>query len=154
MNKKCWIIISLLIVVIAFGFYRFMIKVNVSVSQDGRTAIHLAPAERDVVLSEMRAFLQSVQLITQGVAEDNMQQVVDAAKSVGRAAQAEVPMSLMGKLPLGFKKLGFDTHQKFDQIAIDASDLGDGAYALKQLSELMQNCVACHATHRLDVEKQ
>ncbi len=154
MNRKCWIIISLLIAVIAFGFYRFMIKGSVSVSQDGRTAIHLAPAERDLVLAEMRAFLQAAQLITQGVAEDNMQQVVDAAKSVGRAAQAEVPMSLMGKLPLEFKQLGFDTHQKFDQLAIDASDLGDGAYTLKQLSELMQNCVACHAAHRLDVEKQ
>ncbi len=154
MNKKCVIIISLLLAVILLGLYRFMVQGDVSVSQDGRTAIHLNASERDLVLAEMRGFLQSVQQINQAVADDNIQGVIDAAKRVGRAAQAEVPMSLMGKLPLEFKKLGFDTHQRFDQIALDAEEMGDTGYALKQLSELMNNCVACHAAHRFEVSKE
>ncbi|NOY15605.1 MAG: cytochrome c, partial [Gammaproteobacteria bacterium] len=56
-----------------------------------------------------------------------------------------------GKLPLAFKKLGFDTHAKFDQLAMDANDLGDRDHTLQQLSTLMENCVACHAAYRINL---
>jgi len=94
-----------------------------------------------------------VQQITEGLAAKNMQQVAKAARTVGREAQQAVPGSLMGKLPLGFKKLGFDTHAKFDQLALDAEQLGDPAQTLEQLSALTQNCVACHAAYRIDLEQ-
>ena len=71
-----------------------------------------------------------------------------------KAAQGEVPGTLVGKLPLAFKKLGFDTHTKFDQLAMDADDLGDSKHALVQLSDLMHNCVACHETYRIDITPQ
>jgi hypothetical protein len=58
--------------------------------------------------------------------------------------------SLIGKLPLEFKKLGFDTHSKFDQLAMDTQDLGDGNHALTGLATLLQNCVACHAAHQIE----
>ena len=61
-----------------------------------------------------------------------------------------VPASLMGKLPLGFKQLGFDTHSRFDQLALDAESLGDAGQSLAALGELMANCVACHAAFRID----
>jgi hypothetical protein len=83
-----------------------------------------------------------------------MDSVVEAARRVGAAAQQTMPGSLVGKLPLEFKKLGFDTHRKFDQLALDAEQLGDLEYTLKQLAELMNNCVACHATYRIDVVKE
>ena len=47
-------------------------------------------------------------------------------------------------------ELGFDTHQRFDRLAMDAAELGDKMVALKQLSELMLNCVGCHAAYRID----
>ncbi len=65
-----------------------------------------------------------------------------------------VPGTLMGKLPLEFKKLGFDTHTRFDQLALDAEQLGDPGHSLTQLAELMQNCVACHAAYRFEVEQR
>ena len=77
--------------------------------------------------------------------------VADAARKSGKTAQAEVPGSLVGKLPLPFKKLGGDTHMKFDQLAMDAEDLGDAEHALQQLSTLMNNCVSCHAAYRIDI---
>ncbi|TCK17168.1 hypothetical protein DFR30_0389 [Thiogranum longum] len=150
MNKKCFGIVAILLLVIAGGIYKFIFQGSVSINADGRTAIHLNPEERDLVLAEMRAFLTSVQKITEGISENDMQLVADYARKAGRAAQAEVPGTLMAKLPIQFKQSGFDTHSGFDQLAMDAEDLGDSNDALSQLSLLMQNCVSCHAAYRID----
>ncbi len=151
MNKKCLAITVILLSIIAAGFYKFILQGSTAESDDGRTAILLDASERNLVLAEMRAFLTSVQKINQGVAEDNMELVAEYARKSGKAAQGEVPGTLIGKLPLQFKKLGGDTHAKFDQLAMDADDLGDRDQALEQLSTLMENCVACHATYRIDI---
>lgn len=151
MNKKCLTITVILLSIIAAGFYKFILQGSTAESYDGRTAILLDAGERNLVLAEMRAFLTSVQKINQGVAEDNMELVAEYARKSGKAAQGEVPGTLVGKLPLQFKKLGGDTHAKFDQLAMDADDLGDRDQALEQLSTLMENCVACHATYRIDI---
>lgn len=119
---------------------------------DTRTLIKLSGSERALVLEEMRAFLNSVQQITQGLAEDDMQIVIQAARHSGKAAQGQVPESLKKKLPMQFKKQGGDTHMKFDQLAMDADDLGDTEHTLKQLSTLMKNCVACHAVYRIETQ--
>jgi hypothetical protein len=150
MCKKCWILVSVLIMV-TFGMaYKFMIQGSVTDSTDNRVSIKLNGAERDLVLSEMRMFLASVQTITENIPKDNMKAVVVAARTVGRAAQQAVPASLMGKLPMEFKQLGFDTHTKFDQLALDAEQMGDRDQVMVQMGQLMQNCVACHAAYRID----
>jgi len=130
--------------------YKFVIQGDVMESADGRTAIQLDNNERDFVLSEMRVFLQSVQQITSGISGNDMHLVAEYARKSGRNAQLEVPGSLVGKLPLSFKKLGFDTHAKFDELALDAEQLGDRDHALSQMSALLKNCVACHAAYRFD----
>ena len=114
-------------------------------------AIHLDASERDLVLEEMRGFLVSVQQIAKGISEDNMEHVAAYARRAGSSAQGEMPATLIGKLPLAFKKLGFDTHSRFDTLALDAESLGDGSHALDQLTTLMENCVACHAGYRFVV---
>lgn len=148
-NKKYWLVIALLTLIIIGGAYKFLIQGSVSQSLDGRTVIHLEASEKDFVLAEMRSFLISVQNIITGVSENNMTLVAEYAKKGGKIAQAEVPLNLMGKFPIAFKKLGFDTHSKFEQLAIDAKSLGDTQHTLKQLSILMQNCIACHIAYRL-----
>jgi len=154
MNKKCFAIILLLLMIIAGGTYKFIFQGNVSKSSDGRTSILLSADERDLVLAEMRLFLISVQKINTAIAEDNMPLAAEAARKVGKAAQGEVPGTLIGKLPLLFKQLGFATHSKFDQLAMDLEDLGDANHSLSQLSALMHNCVTCHETYRIDLENQ
>ena len=151
MSKKCPAIIVLLLLVIAGGVYKFIFQGSVSESTDGRIAIHINGGERDLVLGEMRMFLESVQQITIGVNSGDMKLVAEAARTVGKAAQAAVPGTLMGKLPVEFKKLGFDTHSRFDELALHAEQLGDPEHSLRQLSELMNNCIACHAAYKIEM---
>lgn len=153
MNKQCSVAIVVLLLVIVGGAYKFLIQGSVSQSTDDRIAVHLNASERDSVLEEMRAFLESVQKITQGISENDMKLVEKYAKKVGRAAQEEVPETLVAKIPMGFRKIGLDTHSKFDLLALDAESLGDSDHALKQLSTLMENCVACHTAYRFQVEE-
>jgi len=80
-----------------------------------------------------------------------MKLVAESARKSGKAAQGAVPGTLVGKLPVAFKKLGFDTHARFDQLALDAEEFGDSDHAMSQLSTLMENCVACHAAYRFDI---
>jgi len=147
--KSCWTISGVLILAIVAMGYKFMIVGSVVPATDGRQAITLNSTERDLVLGEMRMFLASVQKITQAVTTEDMVAAAKAAREVGLAAQQAVPASLMGKLPLAFKKLGFDTHSKFDALALDAEQLGDPKHALQQLSTLMNNCVGCHSAYQI-----
>jgi hypothetical protein len=154
MSKKCIGITIILCLVIIAGIYKFIFQGSVSESSDGRTTIHLNAGERDLVLTEMRAFLMSVQQITAGISENDMNHIAEYSRKVGKAAQAEVPGTLMAKLPLQFKQLGFDTHTKFDQLAMDAVDLEDREHVMSQLALLMQNCIACHAAFRIDISDE
>ncbi len=147
--KLCWTISGVLILAIVAMGYKFMVVGSVVPATDGRQAILLESAERDLVLSEMRMFLSGLQKITQAATAEDMVAAAKAAREVGLAAQQAVPGSLMGKLPLAFKKLGFDTHTKFDALALDAEQLGDPKHALQQLSALMNNCVACHSAYQI-----
>ena len=150
MCKLCWTLLLLAVIVNAGLIYKFFIAGETLVASDDRQSLLLEPGERDLVLGEMRMFLKASQLIVQAATENNAEAIAAAARSVGRAAQQAVPGSLMQKLPLEFKTLGFDTHAKFDQLALDAEEFGDSATSLKQLGTLMQNCVACHEGYRID----
>jgi mono/diheme cytochrome c family protein len=154
MKKMCLPTILILAAIIGAGIYKFIFQGSVVQSADGRLALQLEAAERDLVLTEMRAFLISVQKVTDGILNKDFEKIARSAREVGAAAQGAVPGTLVAKLPLEFKKLGFDTHSRFDQLALDAEQLGDEEQTLKQLSELMQNCVACHAAYRIEVTQQ
>jgi len=150
MCKLCWSILIGAIIVIGGMTYKFIISGETLVAEDGRQSLMLEAGERDLVLTEMRMFLTAVQQITQAANESDAAGVAKAARTVGGAAQAAVPGSLMKKLPLEFKKLGFDTHSKFDQLALDAEEFGDTDVSMKQLGTLMENCIACHEAYRVD----
>ena len=154
MKKLCIPIILILLGIIGAGVYKFIIQGSVVQTADGREGLLLDTAERDLVLTEMRSFLTSVQQITQGIAKQDFTVIASSARSVGGAAEHSVPGTLIAKLPLSFKKLGFDTHARFDQLALDAEQLSDPAHTLEQLSELLKNCVACHAAYRIEIPQQ
>ena len=153
MKSICCTASVLLALILAFLGYQFIVVGQTQPSADGRSAILLSPGERDLVLAEMRTFLQSVQRITQALTTDDMDEVAGAAREVGAAAADGVPVSLMAKLPIGFKTLGLSTHRAFDQLALDAEQLGDPAHSLSQLAALQSNCVGCHAAFRIQTEQ-
>ncbi len=117
---------------------------------DGRQALRLNAEEMAHVRLEMRTFLSGVQEIVSAVAGNDPQTIARSARKLGVAAAHEVPAELRRKLPLEFKKLGSATHHGFDDLARDAESLGDANHALRQLGQIMQNCVSCHATFRLE----
>ncbi len=149
--RLCWSLTALLAVALVITLYLFVVRGSVAPASDGRTAILLEQGERDLVLAEMRAFLQSTQTILVSASRGGLGPAVTAAREVGAAAQQGVPTSLMGKLPLEFKTLGLDTHRRFDQLALNAEELGDPGQTLQELGELLANCVGCHAAYRIDV---
>ena len=151
MNRTCIVTTTLLLVIIAAGFYKFILQGSTMENSDDRITILLDESERNLVLAEMRAFLASIQQISQGLAENDMELVARSARMSGNAAQQGVPGSLAGKLPIEFKRLGRDTHARFDQLAMDAEDLEDNSHTIEQLSNLMNNCVSCHAIYRIDI---
>lgn len=117
---------------------------------DQRAAITLLPAERDMILVEMRAFLSGTQAIVDGLARSDMKAVASAARGLGRASVQGVPPALRMKLPKEFRELGMSVHMEFDQIALDAEALGERDHVLTLLGATLQKCVGCHAGWRLE----
>ncbi len=153
MRRLCCLSAAVLAVATLVMVYLFVIRGSTQPSSDGRTAILLNPGERDLVLAEMRAFLGAVQGISRAIVDQDVQAAAAAAREVGAAAQQGAPPGLVGKLPIEFKRLGFDTHQRFDQLAMNIEAFDDTGQALPELAELMNNCTACHAAYRFELEQ-
>ncbi len=152
--KLCWGLSAvLLIAVLAMG-YLFVVRGNVIESSDGRTAIILEPGERDFVLAEMRAFLEGVKGITGALANENIAGAITQAKKIGMADTGSVPLTLISKLPLEFKTLGFATHKAFDTLAENAQKGGTSLTVLKELAGIMENCTTCHSEYRIDANNR
>ena len=151
MCKFCWMSVVVLALISTGLTYKFVVQGKVTESDDARTVILLDRSERDLVLSEMRGFLESLQQVTSGISGNDMALVAASARKSGMGSQTDVPGSLVGKLPLAFKQLGFDTHTKFDELALDAEQLGDREHTLAQMDALLMNCIACHAAYRFEL---
>ncbi|HHL31735.1 MAG TPA: hypothetical protein ENJ41_04055, partial [Oceanospirillales bacterium] len=128
MNRVFLAIIIVISLTVGIGISKYLLQTDSSIhskqqnssNTDPRKAIKLNNIEQNMVLEEMRGFLNSTQKIVAALAADDMAAVVAAAKQSGRASQEQMPAETRDKLPKGFKKLGFDTHTKFDQLAMDA----------------------------------
>ncbi|WP_419641376.1 hypothetical protein, partial [Thiolapillus sp.] len=116
MCKFCWTVLLLLLLAIGAAVYKFGFVGSVVQAPDGRQALQLTTAERNMVLGEMRDFLVAVQAIIAATNTEDMAAAAAAARKVGMAAQTAVPPALIGKLPLTFKKLGFAAHCKRPRI--------------------------------------
>lgn len=145
---RCWLLLAI-VVALAFAIgYRLLTGAHTHTGSDGRAEIALAPEDRDLVLAEMRTFLSAVQGITIALTKEETQTIAQQARAVGTAAIGQVPPSLMQALPLEFKTLGRSVHADFDQLALDAEQLGDPEHSLRQLGDILGKCVVCHATYR------
>jgi cytochrome c556 len=148
----CGVTITLLLAVIGVMVVNFLVLGKTEEGVDGRTAILLEEGERVRVLGEMREFLSAVQIITTAAANEDMDTIAKTARSVGGANVEMMAPSMIAKLPLEFKTLGFSIHDDFDEIAKDAEELKDPQHTLEQLGAAMGKCVACHNIYQLKVE--
>lgn len=136
-----------LIFVASFGATATNLKADDSI--DGREAIVLPVPGRNLVLAEMRGFLEAVQAIAAGLAEKDLKAISENAHKVGMANARNVPTGLMKKLPQQFRQLGAATHKQFDEISVEAREIGDRDVILKKLGDLMLNCTTCHSIYKL-----
>jgi hypothetical protein len=117
-------------------------------SADGRTAILLAPPERDIVLAEMRNMLTTVLGVVTALAADDRAGVAAAARRSGMAATNVTP-ALAAKIPQSFMQMGMGVHRGFDELAA-AADAGNPLAELTgRVSAQLGVCVACHASYRI-----
>ncbi len=116
---------------------------------DARTPIHLAATERAHLRQEMRAFLERVQGVVEGLTENNMTLVAENARRAGMEMLHDVPISVATKLPPAFVLLSMDTHQKFDALSLEAVEIRTKIGVLKHLRGILANCTGCHATYRI-----
>jgi len=75
-SNKIALVALLLWVVTLAAFAWFFIHGSTSAGSDGRTAIVLQPAERDLVLSEMRGLLSSTQGILEGANKGDVKLII------------------------------------------------------------------------------
>ena len=143
--------IAVLLLVIGTMAYKFIVAGSTEKAEDGRVAILLEPGERALMLGEMRAFVAGLQLMSDALSRDDMKGVAKAARGMGGARAHDVPLALMGKLPLEFKSLAFSVHGGFDTIAIDAETIRLPRHTLGQVSDVLQKCVACHSSYQVKV---
>jgi cytochrome c556 len=119
-------------------------------SADGRQRLTLPAAQRDAVLAEMRHMLGSLTGIVQGLGAGDATGAEKAARASGMAVAVDVDPELKKLLPQAFLQLGMQTHRGFDDLADRIKAGATTQEALKSLASLAANCVACHATYRLD----
>lgn len=147
--KFCWAVTTVLALMVGYVGFQF-VNGDTLESADGRTAIVMTSPERDLILSEMRTFLEGVQTIVEAIANDDMEAVATKANSIGMAATGGEPAALIAKLPLEFKSLGMGTHKAFDDLAMEATDMGDGVIVLGMLGDILLRCTTCHASYRFE----
>lgn len=116
---------------------------------DHRQAIAVTSEERDMVLAEMRVFLESIEGILEAVNSGKPATAAEPARRSGMLATQHMPRAMMQKLPPEFRMLGMETHKKFDAIAQEAQQLADKDGILKGVGSVLTNCTTCHKGYRL-----
>lgn len=119
-------------------------------SADTRQRLVLAPAPRDMVLTEMRRMLSSVSGILQGLTGGNLPAAEKAARESGMGGAVDANPHMTTLLPQPFLELGLHTHRGFDTLADQIHAGAAQADIIRDLAKLTGNCVACHAVYRLD----
>jgi len=123
-------------------------------SADGRTAIVLTKDERNFVLGEMRGLLGHMQQLVTAAADKDIDKTIAIAKILTGDTKGEKQVSIIAKTPLHFKKITKNIHSQFAELYEDAMTKRDVDYSLKQVSVIMQNCIACHGAYTLVEDKE
>ena len=151
--KKIWIITSgffFLTTLILAYILLFTGTELVKMPDDNRVKVEYAPDLKKLVLSEMRDYLEVINEINQGIAENNPEKIVQAALRQGQASLDDTPARLLKLSPVPCKQMGFKGHDLFQAIADSAKTNYKPEIIHKQMAELTNNCVTCHRTYRIN----
>ena len=145
-------IVLLVIVAVLVYILLFMGTEMVKLPDDNRIVVKYEPDLHELVMSEMRDYLEVINEINQGLAENNPDKIVKAATRQGDISIKETPVRLLKLSPLACKQMGFRGHDIFQAIADSARIQFKPETTINQLAELTNNCIVCHRTYRLGAE--
>ena len=155
-SPLCRIALGLWIVTIGAAGW-FFVQGWTTQGTDGRMQIVLAPAERDLILGEMRMLLKAVHGVVTGLAGQDQEatraQIEQAARSAGMGMAEDVNPALMAKLPLPFKQMGMSIHHDMDALADAIVQKETPQQILQRLSSMTARCTACHDMYRFSAER-
>jgi cytochrome c556 len=121
-------------------------------TEDTREPAAFNAVERAYILGQMRLFVESIQVITAGLASDHMNDVAEAAAARGMRRNANdpsYPKSINTHATPLWKQMGSGVRRGFDELADAAQNGAPKEKQLAILAETMKNCVACHEIYRL-----
>ena len=124
----------------------------VKLPDDNRVVVKYEPDLRDLVLNEMRDYLEVMNEIQQGLAENDPDKIVKAATRQGQISLEATPIRLLKLSPLACKTMGFKGHDIFQAIADSARVNFKRTTTINQLAELTNNCIVCHRTYKIELE--
>ena len=142
-----WLLLSLLFLVSVTAFSADQTTPPASAA-DPRQKLKLPPSERTEFLSEMRNMLASIQQIMLGIGSADRELIAEYAHRSGNKMARATPAKVRAKLPQSFQDIGGPTHMMFEELAVHA-ETDEMDMLARQTGELMQQCMACHATFRV-----
>ena len=121
----------------------------IQAKEDPRYKLTMSEPHKIEFLSEMRQMLASINGILEGIANDDREQIIQAAKYSGMRMARATPDEVRKHLPQEFQDIGGPTHKLFEEMAIRAEveELND---LIGLTAEITSQCLACHARYRAD----
>ncbi len=152
-SKKILIIsniIFLILISVLVYILLFMGTEMVKLPDDNRIVVKYEPDLRDLVLNEMRDYLEVMNEIQQGLANNDPDKIIKAATRQGQISLEATPVRLLKLSPLACKQMGFRGHDIFQAIADSARVNFKPTTTINQLAELTNNCIVCHRTYKVE----
>lgn len=118
--------------------------------KDPRQKVKLPPQMRAHMLGNMRDHLQALSEIHAALAAKQWDRAADLAETrIGMSSLASHGAAHMAQyMPQGMQEIGAGMHHAASRFARAAQE-GDGQKALENLTQVTQQCVACHAGYRV-----
>ena len=125
-----------------------------AMAEDGRQLVKLPDMMQEHMLSNMRDHLLALEEITRHLAEQQYDTAAEIAeKRLGMSSLDLHGASHMGQfMPQEMRDIGTNMHRAASRFALAAKDAelqGGLNRAFSALSEVMQQCVACHSTYKI-----
>ena len=123
-------------------------------ADDGRQTVELPDMMREHMLSNMRDHLLALEEITRYLANQQYDEAAEVAENrLGMSSMDLHGASHLGKfMPKEMGAIGTNMHRAASRFALAAQDAeieGGLNKAFSALSEVMQQCVACHAGYKV-----
>ncbi len=127
---------------------------NPALADDGRQTVQLPDMMREHMLSNMRDHLLALEEITRYLANQQYDKAAEIAENrLGMSSMSLHGASHLGKfMPKEMGAIGTNMHRAASRFALAATDAeieGGLNKAFAALSEVMQQCVACHSGYKV-----